>query len=350
MLLDTFKENGIDHETISFLVEALSNADTCDWHAILEPFVHPSPVLSVIEQNPGILEHTVVLCHTDMARMPEAKEHNVTDARDDFHGMSSHCVQYLMQPHEMTEVKAGLSDAGFTVLGENVFSHVASGITVETVSDALPDVAVDGCSKDQIVNFVAKAFACEGPHGFGNALLSWGRHIQGKKNQIRTDFQYDTCSSSEDSGAEFDSDGFDPRCIPSATELGANPGRRLTIFTWGFFKLSRPPDAQVLINCSSKKFHYLTRNNKHIKKLNGLHDVVQGRICRNTYFEPWLRDTIRRIESVNLASISLCDAKGTHLVVAIAEIIQKTYYPRAQVQHLTLTANKPGHAGGPRRH
>merc|ERR1711953_717704 len=96
-------------------------------------------------------------------------------------------------------------------------------------------------------------------------------------------FDEDGGNSSEDSELEIDSDGFDPRCVPSSHDLGVSPERELRIVTWGFFKLTKPPEAQVLFNCSCKKFHYLTRNNKHIKKLNGLDDVVQGRICRNTF-------------------------------------------------------------------
>uniref|UniRef100_A0A7S0BA27 Uncharacterized protein n=1 Tax=Pyrodinium bahamense TaxID=73915 RepID=A0A7S0BA27_9DINO len=141
-----------------------------------------------------------------------------------------------------------------------------------------------------------------------------------------------------------------PRVLPAPSELGASPARRLTISTWGKARIVQPPDAQAHFACDSKKFHYLTRNNKHIKKLNGLDEVVQSRILRNGFFEDWIRETVQRIEREDLASLTLHCHKGTHLSVAVAEIMRKVYYPNAEVQHLTLAYVRPGRVGGPSRH
>mmetsp|Transcript_131359 Transcript_131359/g.366231 ORF Transcript_131359/g.366231 Transcript_131359/m.366231 type:complete len:337 (-) Transcript_131359:3-1013(-) len=333
-LLDVLRDSHLDWTTVAFLVEALSNADPLEWDAILEPFLEPGPVLAVLERHPGILENSDAVIKSEVAGISEELE-----PRDEPHG-------------ELVDVAAleeGLLAAGFRALGAGVFIATSQGVSVEVSPGGLLDVAVDGRPVAAVSAFVSKTLAARDVGSLGHALLDWGGR-GGSGSRLETPVNVESEESSGDSDSEGESDGLDLRCLPSPHDLGVRQHRRLTILTWGFFKLPKPPKAQALINCSYKKFHYLTRNNKHIKRLNGLNDVVQGRICRNTFFESWLREAVRRIEVEDLASVSLCCAKGTHLSVAVAEIIGKAYYPLAVVRHLTLSHNRPGHAGGSRRH
>lgn len=343
-LLDVLRDGQLDQETVAFLVEALSNAEPSDWDAILEPFVQPGPVLDVLTSYPNVLEQSAVALAAVTAWAMDAEEAPEAASEEGVHrdarGVTS---------ADFAALEEGLLEAGFTVLIDGVFVHVAGGVSVETLLDGTFDVAVDGKSSADVAAFVATTLTTKGAHGLGRALFQWGsRHGGGKQVHDLPPESMD--EGSDASGSEGDANGFDPQCIPSSAELGVNRDRELAIVTWGFFKLQKAPEAQAMINCSYKKFHYLTRNNKHIKRLNGLHDVVQGRICRNTFLEPWLREAVRRIESEDLVSVSLCCAKGTHLSVAVAEIMRKAYYPRATVRHLTLAHNRPGHAGGAARH
>jgi len=157
-----------------------------------------------------------------------------------------------------------------------------------------------------------------------------------------------------DGGSSVDSEGNDQQlevhCLPKPDVLGASRDRVLNIITWGNGRCAQPPPADAYITCNYKKFHYLTRNNKHIKRSNGLDEAVQGRICRNGFTESWLRDTIGRIEHDDLHNVAFHCWKGTHLSVAIAEILRKFYYPRATVQHSSLAYIRPGRKGGPAKH
>lgn len=137
--------------------------------------------------------------------------------------------------------------------------------------------------------------------------------------------------------------------LPSPGEVGVDQARVLEIMTWGNSKM-KPPKAQLHVTCNYKKFHYLTRNNKHIKWLNGLDAEVKDRVRRSAFLESWLRDTLPQIEGQNVQTVALHCHKGTHLSVAIAELMQELYYPNATVQHLSLRAERAGRRGGPARH
>jgi len=113
--------------------------------------------------------------------------------------------------------------------------------------------------------------------------------------------------------------------------------------------MQKPPEAQTHITCDIKKFHYLTRNNKFLKRLTGLDDEVQEQICRCGFFSDWIASAVARIERDNVSSLALNCFKGTHRSVAAAEILRKVYYPRATVRHLTMGYIRPGRAGGPSR-
>mmetsp|Transcript_726 Transcript_726/g.1496 ORF Transcript_726/g.1496 Transcript_726/m.1496 type:complete len:338 (+) Transcript_726:79-1092(+) len=334
-LLEVLALGGTDRQTAAFLVEALGNAEAADWDSILEPFVQPRPVIDLLVSNLEELQRASLIIRAEGE-----------GAVNKVHAQSCQDPLDLVEQLDDSGIQEGLLGAGFKALGDGIWYSQASHITVELAPGALPIVSVDGCPGDEILSFVAKAVSEVGSTELGRALVEnkWSR---GRDCMPELDAEDD---SEAESDSERDPEGFDIRCLPRAIDVGARRDRQITLITWGFFKLARPPEAQALINCSCKKFHYLTRNNKHIKKLNGLDDVVQGRICRNTFFASWLLEAIGRIEREDLNMVSMCCAKGTHLSVAIAEMMRKAYYPKATVQHLTLTHNRPGHAGGSRRH
>eukprot|EP00931_Biecheleriopsis_adriatica_P057821 TRINITY_DN34324_c0_g1_i2.p1 TRINITY_DN34324_c0_g1~~TRINITY_DN34324_c0_g1_i2.p1 ORF type:complete len:372 (-),score=74.65 TRINITY_DN34324_c0_g1_i2:43-1158(-) len=57
VLLDAFDDAGLlDHETRSFLVEALVNADESDWQDIIEPFLMPVEPALLALKVPGVLQ------------------------------------------------------------------------------------------------------------------------------------------------------------------------------------------------------------------------------------------------------------------------------------------------------
>eukprot|EP00927_Polykrikos_kofoidii_P060930 TRINITY_DN55827_c0_g1_i1.p1 TRINITY_DN55827_c0_g1~~TRINITY_DN55827_c0_g1_i1.p1 ORF type:complete len:587 (-),score=77.91 TRINITY_DN55827_c0_g1_i1:170-1930(-) len=219
--------------------------------------------------------------------------------------------------------------------------EVLSGLQVEAVDARTGLIYLSAAVADTPLRVAPKGHCRDS----GQGVRVWkpvGQH-QGGENVSGTD-------NSDGSISEQGGAGFDPSRLPSAAALGASKERQITITTWGNSRMSKPPEAQAHITCNYKKFHYLTRNNKHIKKLNGLHDEVQGRVCRNGFLESWLREVVSRIEREDLSSLCLHCHKGTHLSVAIAEILHKAYYPFATVTHTTLTYVRPGHVGGPARH
>mmetsp|Transcript_54022 Transcript_54022/g.94229 ORF Transcript_54022/g.94229 Transcript_54022/m.94229 type:complete len:393 (-) Transcript_54022:79-1257(-) len=57
-LLDVFDDEAVDRETVSFLVEALDNAESSEWADLLEPFLPPARALAVLSSSPGVLERT----------------------------------------------------------------------------------------------------------------------------------------------------------------------------------------------------------------------------------------------------------------------------------------------------
>jgi len=64
-LLDVFEDAGVDRATVSFLVEALQNAEQPDWGPILEPFLPPERALDVLSACPRVLERTVAVLEAE---------------------------------------------------------------------------------------------------------------------------------------------------------------------------------------------------------------------------------------------------------------------------------------------
>lgn len=351
MILDVFEDAGLDLETRSFLVEALLNADDTDWLDILEPFLPPSHVLSAVEAA----KRTVLVeaeKELDMLRLvqPETCDRSGPDAHghhDDENLGDQTCigVSLVLSREDVVTLCRECIELGFSNVSEGLYCLLSEGMTLELNEGESLAALMDHQCAAEVHKFLVEYVQCRGFSGLVDALVTWRRASRDSSANVES--ASDDASSDGDCADDI---GFDPRLLPTCGELGVNVQRKLTILTWGFFKLDKAPPADALINCAYKKFHYLTRNNKHIKKLTGLDDVVQGRVCRNTFFPVWLASTVARIERNNLQSVSFCCAKGTHLSVAIAEMMKKAYYPHASITHLTIAANRPGHSGGPRRH
>lgn len=254
--------------------------------------------------------------------------------------------------------------AGFTLVSDGIFAFTPHGIVVETMIGNPLVVTVDGRSDDMVAAFAKDFIAHRGVSGFGDALISWAKQGHAATPQVpragcaifelgsENDCSANGSSDEEGSCSEHAS-GFDPLALPAPAELGVDAGRRIRILTFGKHRLKKFPSelmqVQAHITCNIKKFHYLTRNNKHLTKLSGLHDEVQGQICRCGFFASWIGDVVKRIEQNNLTSLALNCFKGTHRSVAAAEILKKAYYPLADVKHLTLGYIRPGRPGGPAR-
>eukprot|EP00927_Polykrikos_kofoidii_P054755 TRINITY_DN49129_c0_g1_i1.p1 TRINITY_DN49129_c0_g1~~TRINITY_DN49129_c0_g1_i1.p1 ORF type:complete len:678 (-),score=84.16 TRINITY_DN49129_c0_g1_i1:151-2184(-) len=281
------------------------------------------------------------------------------------------------QPNRIDDValREGLLEAGFSACGEGLFVSVAHGVTVELESQCLWSYKtiranVAGRGEEEVAAFIASLVG-EDARLLGRKLLEWSQLARDatvaevRQERMRAAFRGVQTSSDESDNSDEDadttleigvSDGIHDTCrdleyvLPSPNVVGANRERRIKFISWGTNRLPRPPEVEVHITCSIKKFHYLTRNNKHIKRLNGLNEEVQGQIMRCGFFSSWVADVVSQIESKDLACLGLHCFKGTHRSVAAAEILRKVYYPRALVEHLSLQFIRPGRAGGPSRH
>ena len=264
----------------------------------------------------------------------------IVDTWSTMHGTQANIVAAAAAQASDPRIAQSLADAGFSACGGACHVH-DEGITVElggTVS-----VTVDsGDVSEADVSLFLELQQKRDPGEFGEALLEW---VRAAKNGDAPGFGGggggdgggDGGGGGGSGGGGDDADDSFACFLPGAEELGADPNRKLLIFTWGRkvmkWEAVRQKGAQQNFNASVLNGRGAGVD---LRKMNGLDPEVQRCVGRCPRCPQWLALTVGAIEKKDLAVIAINCAKGRHRSVAAAELLRALYYPSANVQHLTI--------------
>lgn len=106
------------------------------------------------------------------------------------------------------------------------------------------------------------------------------------------------------------------------------------LMTWGKASQKRAPKESqrnwAVSNISIKDYGL------NLKKINGKNRDLQSKINCDPKFMQLIELMVKEINENKYETISISCDKGKHRSVAIAEILKKLYYPRAEIIHLDL--------------